>query len=609
MTLRFILSNLLCLAAILSVKASSDVSKDENVVISDDLRIYNLILKDGKLSSVKLQSETCFEALKSNGTAIKTAVASANVSIDKASAPGTKPIYRTMESRDVFYDGTRMCLLQIPLAKGKKAKATIHQTFTSPEHFCDIFLCSGKYFTRHSTVVINVPNALAKTINITPYNFPDNISLSAETKSDGSITYTAEATDLEPWLPEEESPDTSMDAPQLVVTGQFADTKALYDYFKTFCDNPNLDDVEIGKIAAELRQKTDNPLALIDSTAAWVRHNVRYLAVEHGEYAFRPTSASETIRSRAGDCKASANLIKTLLLKNGLDGRLVWIGTQDDIPYDWDKVPALCSGNHVIAACMLPDSVIYLDGTTKWSSPGYIPYSIRGRQVIIEDGDNFIIDSVPTAGRDADTEYRSVKFSVDGNDLVGDFSMQLSGIHKMRFLSLLSHFEPRERNTVINKFISNTRKNTDIHDVNVNSDLSRQSVDVTARLREGNAARNIGDKIYIDMMPLRDIFFATVDTAGRTRDHILSFPYSISHDYEVKIPDGYKVVYIPESVAIDNDWHNACIEYTEANGMIRCHVGISTKDILTPLDKIARRNDAIKDVRRVSDSKIILSKL
>lgn len=609
MTLRTLLSIMLSLATLLSAKAENDVSKDDNVIISDDIRIYNLIQKDGRLSSVKLESETFYEALERNDIAIETAVANANISIDKASAPGTKPIYRTMESKDVFYDGTQVCMLKIPVAKGKKTKATIHQTFKSPEHFCNILFCSEVYFTKHSIAEINVPSALAKIIKVTPYNFTDNIKLSSTTKPDGSVKYTVEANDLEPWLPENESPKPAMAAPQLVITGQFADTKELYQYFRTFCDEPDLADAEIGKIAAELRQKADNPLALIDSTAAWVRHNIRYLAVEHGEYAFKPSPASETIRSRAGDCKASANLIKTLLMKNGLDGRLVWIGTQNDIPYDWNKVPALCSGNHVIAACMMPDSIIYLDGTTTWSSPGYIPYSIRGRQAIIEDGDNFIISNVPDSGREEDTEIRNIKFSIDGNDLVGDISLQLSGIHKMDFLGILSHFEPRERINVINKFISNTRKNTDVHNVNLNADLSRQSVDVTARLREGNAAKNIGDKIYLDIKPLRDIFFETIDTTKRTQNHILPFPYSLTHEYEVEIPDGYKIEFIPESTTIDNDWHRAYIEYSEENGVIRCRVGVTTKGMTTPLENIAQRNEAVKTLRRISDSKIVLSKI
>lgn len=598
-----------CLATFMSALASSGISKDDNIIISDETRIYTLNEKNGKISSVKLESETSFEALKADGIAIETAITNSHISIDKASAPGTKPYYRTLESEDVFYDGSRVCLLQIPVAKGKKVKATIQQTFKSPEHFCNIFFCSGKYFTNHSKVIIKVPSSLADAIKITPYDFPDNISLTSETSANGIITYIAEANELEPWLDEDEAPSAAVAAPRLIITGQFANTKDMYQYFRNFCEDPDLEDPEICKTAALIKEKADSPIAIIDSTAAWVRQNIRYLAVEHGEYAFKPSAASETIRSRAGDCKASANLIKTLLMKNGLDGRLVWIGTQGDIAYDWDKVPALCSGNHVIAACMLKDSIIYLDGTTSWASPGYIPHSIRGRQTIIEDGENFIISRVPDAGREADTEYRHSSYSIDGNDLVGNVSIKMSGIHKMTFLGMLSHFEPRDRRTVINKFVSNAKKNSDVYNVAVDADLSHQYVEISAGMREGNAAQNIGNKIYIDLKPIRDIFFETVDVGKRTHDLLLPFPYSINHNFDITIPEGYMIEHLPESISITNEWHDASINYSAENGVISCKVSISSKGLITPLNRIPERNEQIKAIRRVSDSKIVISKI
>lgn len=593
----------------MSAMASNDISNDDNIVINDETRVYTLNEKNGQLTSVKLESDTYFEALKSDGIAIETAIANSHISIDKASAPGAKPYYRTLESEDVFYDGSRACLLQIPVAKGKKVKATIQQTFKSPEHFCNIFFCSGKYFTNHSKVIIKVPAPLTNVIKITPYDLTDNISLTSETSGNGAVTYTVEATDLQPWLDEDEAPSPAVAAPRLIITGQFSNTKELYHYLRNFCEDPDLEDPEISKIAASIKEKADSPIAIIDSTAAWVRQNIRYLAVEHGEYAFRPSAASETIRSRAGDCKASANLIKTLLMKNGLDGRLVWIGTQGDIAYDWDKVPALCSGNHVIAACLLQDSIIYLDGTTSWASPGYIPHSIRGRQAIIEDGESFIISRVPDAGREADMEYRHSSYSIDGNDLVGDVNIKMSGIYKMNFLGILSHFEPRERQTVINKFISNAKKNSDVYNVAVAADLSHQCVEISARMREGNAAQSIGDKIYIDLKPIRDMFFETVDVGKRTHDHLLPFPYATNHNFDIKIPEGYMIEHLPESMSITNDWHDASINYSEENGVISCKVSISAKELTTPLNRIPERNEQIKAIRRVSDSKIVISKI
>ncbi len=374
---RLSLSILLLLAALLPANTAGASPKDDNVIIDDELRVYTISEKRGSIYQVKAESDTWYEALKKEGYADAVTIYNENISIDKASAPGAKPFYRSWESPDVFYNGAKLCLLHIPLAKGKKAKASFVQTYKAPEHFCNIMLTSSQYRKKHMKALVKVPAALAGSIKVTPYKFTENITLSSETHPNGSVTYTVEATDLEPWRYESRAPEASTDSPQIIITGQFADAPDLYRHFLRYLDTADVDSREITDIAGMLRAKASSDEALIDSTAAWVRQNIRYLAVEHGEYAFRPASAAEVIRSRAGDCKGSANLIKALLRKNGLDGRLAWVGTKGDIAFDWDEVPALCSGNHVIAACLHRDSIIYLDGTTTWASPGYIlpPYA------------------------------------------------------------------------------------------------------------------------------------------------------------------------------------------------------------------------------------------
>mgnify|MGYP002508109436 CR=1 FL=1 len=64
---------------------------------------------------------------------------------------------------------------------------------------------------------------------------------------------------------------------------------------------------------------------MADTITAWVRQNIRYVAVEHGEYAYRPASPESVLSDKYGDCKGMAALIKDMLCHSGIDGRMVWI--------------------------------------------------------------------------------------------------------------------------------------------------------------------------------------------------------------------------------------------------------------------------------------------
>ena len=376
----------------------------DNVVIDEETHVYTISEKNGEIASVKSTKETTYTALRTDGFADAVAFYNDNISIDKASAPGAKPYYRSWQSSDVFYDGSRICYLHVPVKKDKKVKVSFQQTYKAPEHFCNINLASP-YPVAKGRTVIKVPAPIAGRIKVEPFCLPENIVLSKATLPDGSVEYIAEASGLPAFRYEKGAPSYSVAAPQLIVTGMFRDVDELYRHFRKFTEGSDAGNPEIDRLAAEIASKASSPKAIADSTASWVRRNIRYLAVEHGEYAFRPELAADVLKNRAGDCKGSANLIKALLKSNGLDGRLVWTGTNGAIPFEWDKVPALCSGNHVIAACVLPDTTLFLDGTTTWAAPGYISPSIRGRQVIIENGDGCLLTRVPDPGIIEDCEY------------------------------------------------------------------------------------------------------------------------------------------------------------------------------------------------------------
>lgn len=108
--------------------------------------------------SVKHRETTTFAAQRADGEGYVTAMYNEDISIDKASAPGATPYYRSWESDDYFYDGARICFMKVDVARGKSARAVVERTYRAPEQFCSIVLVSP-YFVKTLSVELRVrPN-------------------------------------------------------------------------------------------------------------------------------------------------------------------------------------------------------------------------------------------------------------------------------------------------------------------------------------------------------------------------------------------------------------------------------------------------------------------
>src|SRR6201999_2976434 len=103
--------------------------------------------------------------------------------------------------------------------------------------------------------------------------------------------------------------------------------------------------------------------------------------------------AQNVLNKKYGDCKGMANLTRSLLVALGFDARLCWIGT-DHIAYDY-STPSLAVDNHMICALNYKGRFYFLDATESYIGFGQYAQRIQGRQVLIEDGDNFLLQRIP----------------------------------------------------------------------------------------------------------------------------------------------------------------------------------------------------------------------
>lgn len=593
------------IATAVLVCGSHCMAADEDNIHILDERISYTVQLSGK---VKMVDQTTYEAIRADDLLPAIATFNEDISIDKASAPGAKPYYRSWEPEDLFYTGSRVCFMAVPLRKGKPAKVVFEQTYNEPEQFCNVFL-TAPHFTEKSLITIEIPSAFAERYKVTPVNLDSCMTFKRTDGKNGSAVYTVESVGREAFRYEEDAPSAALDAPQLIVTGFFKDTDELYSFFRKYFEPAPDSSESIAALAADITAGCSSDIEKIDSIASWVRQNIRYVAVEHGEYGIRPEAAHTVLERRYGDCKGSANLIKALLQSSGIDGRLVWIGTAEEISTRWDSVPSLMSGNHQIAAAVMPDTILYIDGTVPWCPAGYVPQSLRGQQAMIEDDDSYMLRIVPDTGREADADSLTAHFAIDGTDLRGSVAHNLSGVFRVATLASYYGVDQSNRQQLLRYVISYPKKNVSCHDVRLEASgpASQRCRIICDSISEHGAVYRAGDKLIVDLRPVRRNL-GLIKTEKRKRGMVNPFAFTYVAHITLDIPEGCEVESMPADQTFDSPWFGGFITYRQTGTRIECDAEVSTRRNNAAVSELEARNAAIKAITRASESKIILKK-
>ena len=602
---------LLAIAAIfiapVSVRAADPAN--DNVISPREITTYTLSTDKGKLKAVKVRRETELLARRADSDFTLYATYSDGLTIDKASAPGSKAEYRSLESDNMFYTGERVCILPLELRKGKKIKAVFEQTYTQPEYFGEIILQSP-YYVESGEYRVVIPADIAESVHISSFNLEAGTQIDSVIDPKNNKTYIVQTSAVRPLKSEPLAPRHRVAAPRVLLNANFEDADAVYRFLHShlWVRTDGHSDA-IDSLADKICANAPDQRAEADSIAAWVQNNIRYIADEHSLYGLQPASATEVLEKRFGDCKGSAMLIRQMLRSRGIDGRIVWIGTRSATAYRWSEHPVLACGNHMIAAAFIDGDTLLLDGTAAFAPSGYVLPSLRGQQAMIENDENScILYDVPTRfPHDLDSIHADLR--LEGNDLVGKISRTVSGAMKISLANTYTRADAAHRHKLLERLLAFPRKNAHItHPEVMLGSPAGQSASFSADAVESGVARTIGNEIYLDLRPLRDIMAETVETSDRVRGIRMSIPYRQVSVFDVALPDGVELKEIPDNLTVDNPWFAAAITYSFGDGILHCEASVETRRLDATPDEVKAWNKAVKDVRAISEAQVVLNK-
>jgi len=459
------------------------------------------------------------------------------------------------KDNEIFHSDTRVCSVTFPLEeKGKSF------TFRYEDNYRDVKYLTSFYFQHYipvteRTIEFNVPSWME--IDLREFNFKNNV-IEKKSVKDGDITRTTYTIKNIPAFQDEpSSPNHALSSPHIICVSKaytqnsarnvlFESVKDLYGWYNTVCsdigNNPN----ELKERVAALTAGKKTDMEKIESIFYWVQDNIRYIAFENGIMGFKPDAAQNVLKNKYGDCKGKANLLKEMLKLAGYDARLTWIGTSD-LPYDY-SLPSLAVDNHMICTVILNGKKYFLDGTESFIALNDYAQRIQGKQVLIEDGKNYILDRIPDFPADRNKVKKISRISLDNDVIKGTATEEFNGESKIMLQAVYSSVRSEDRSEALTDVLKGGDGNVIVTNVQSPDFKERQKpITVSYEFKANNQVKKAGNEIYV-VMDWDKEFSALEFDKDRKNDYEFNYKYNYTVQTELTVPDGYKVDYIPTAL-------------------------------------------------------------
>ncbi|ULQ55167.1 transglutaminase domain-containing protein [Flavihumibacter rivuli] len=482
-----------------------------------------------------------------------------------------EPSYDYYSIDNVFYSDARICHFTLPLQKqGTESKVDFNKVILDPRYFTSIQF-PEPYDIVEKQVRVSIPRwmkAELKELNFNGYSITRKTEYDSQNDAD-IITYTIR--NMEGYEKESMSPGFSHLFPHLLVlckqanttTGQetyFNTLQDQYNWYRSLVKQVDSDKAILKNKGAEITNGLTKEEDKIRAIYNWVQENIRYIAFEDGIAGFKPDKANEVLRKKYGDCKGMANLTKELLAATGFDARLCWIGT-NHIAYDY-STPNLAVDNHMICAVKHNGKFVFLDATETYIGLEQYAERIQGRQVLIENGDQYILERIPVMTYAQNTEWEKRILKIEGEDIAGAVEQTWNGESKEYLLSSAHSIKKEKLEEAFVSFLSEGKHKFKITSFSLpDIQNSQKQLTIKYQIWQPGAAQKFGDEYYIDIDSKKELSDFIIDTAKRK--YPIEFPYKqhIRQEIRLQVPDGFKVQALPQALSVDREQYGYKLSY------------------------------------------------
>lgn len=519
-------------------------------------------------------------------------------------------------SDDLFHNDLRIkhVYLDFPV-NAFTYDAEINKEYKDVKYFTGIYFIDD-YPSAERKIEVEVPSWLD--IELREMNFEGfDIQKEKTQEKNGAIVYTYTLKNAAGPSDDSHAPGPSYIYPHLLFLPKsytdggtekkiFKTTQDLYNWYKSLVDELENDNTDLKEKVQELTATAGSDEEKIKNIYYWIQDNIRYIAFEDGIAGFKPDEASNVFNKRYGDCKGMANLTKQMLKEAGFDARLTWIGTKH-IAYDY-SLPNLSVDNHMICTLYLDGKPLFLDSTEKFNSMGEFADRIQGKQVLIENGDKFILEKIPVHAATFNAEDVNYDLQLIDGSLKGEVTKNFQGESRSSLLYYFHSLKNDQKDEFLEYYLKKGNSNISVSEIET-SDLEDRDLDlnVNYEIAVQNAVSEFGDEIYIDL----DIDKELADYLMKERkvDFVFDYKKDVHSTYKLKIPKGYKLSHVPKNISLKKDDYQLSVEFHQKEGELIYEKEFKIENAKVETENFAEWNGFIEKLNNIYNEQIILTKV
>ena len=527
----------------------------------------------------------------------------------------TKPIDKSATSGDIFYDDSRMQMLNIVVPKmGMGAMVEEEKRYLDARYLTRIMFHSY-YPIKEHIIRFKVPSGIRldlREINFTGYK------IDKSTQTEGKKTvYSYKIRDLAPWPSENNSLPINYTFPHLVVLIKSFDADGktikgfesgddLYNWCNFLYKKTDNQSASFKNKADELVRGKSSETDKVRSIFYWVQDNIRYIAFEDGYAGFIPQTAQEVFKNKYGDCKGMANLLTEMLKTQGLDAHYTWIGTKH-IPYSSD-IPSLCLFNHCISTVYIGGKPFFLDATEKYVPLGQYAYRIQGKEAMIAKGDNHEFIKVPVADKSQNKILTQADFSLDDNHLVGHVKMTFTGEERTDFHQYYQDLPTDKKKEFLQNMLEFGNDNLVATNIKTSDLTNRESpVSIEGDIDLSNNVIRDDKEVYagIDFYPKKLSRYMPDDK--RVNPYEFNSIYTTEDEISVNLA-GYKVRELPEAMNQQAADYGFSGSYQQNGNKLVLKKSLTINTGTVKIDDFANWKDFLKKLKDFNNNMVVAVK-
>lgn len=530
--------------------------------------------------------------------------------------------FKTAASKEssVFYDDVKVTTFNFPAVEpGAVGNMEVSWQNTDP-HLLSPYYFSSYMPVANSELRITVSKNVAIKYHLMGLD-TSHITVKVD-NSRGNKVYTFQYKNCPPEKRYADAPDMAWYAPHVIFyidnykdgagetvsyLSNAADLYKLnYSYIKTI--NKVLSP-ELKHIVDSLTANVTQPELKAKKIYNWVQGNIKYVAFENGMEGFIPRDAGLVCSRRFGDCKDMASILTQMINAAGVPAYFTWIGTRD-LPYKFTETPLPMVGNHMICAIKLNGKFVFLDGTDPTCIFGIPSYGIQAKEAMVSISENeFKIETVPTIEKNTNLLTDTTWLEITPTGMKGQIRQNLQGYFASGTYAKLMYLNGRNKDEAMKEEFARGSNKFQLDDFQVDDKQSTDKLSLSANFSLGDYAKKIGNEYYLNLNLFKFYANEHIDYPRRLSPIENSFKYVRRYITLLKIPDGYKVTYLPQGKTFHNNVWGFNLQYQQKGNYVILTQEFDNDSLLLTNDQFEPWNKVLENLSPLYKESLSLTKI